>query len=57
MFICETKCPKCGKEMCSYHHFYIYDKEKEIEICKRCLNKRKVRRMFVKVKGETIVVD
>jgi len=63
MFLCETegimKCPKCKKEITSFHHYYIYDKgdKKVIEICKECYEKRKVHRMNVRVKGETIVID
>ena len=56
MFIGET-CPKCKKPIDSFHHYYIYDNNKIIEICKECMNKRKVRRMFVKVKGKTRVID
>lgn len=51
------KCPKCKKEMDSFHHYYIHDKNKVIEICKDCLNKRKVHRMCTRVKGKTIVID
>ena len=57
MFHCETKCPKCGKEMDSFHHYYIHDKDKVIEICKDCLNKRKVHRIFFKIQGKTRVID
>ena len=56
MFISET-CPKCGKEMDSFHHYYIHDKDKVIEICKDCLNKRKVHRTFFKIQGKTRVID
>ena len=52
-----NKCPKCGKEIVSFHHYYIHDKDKVIEICKDCLNKRKTHRMFVKIKGKTRVID
>jgi len=53
-------CPKCGKEMCPYHHYYVSDEEdknKIIEICKDCLNKQKIHRMFFKIKGKTRVID
>ena len=34
-------CPKCDKEMCPYHHYYVSDDKGEIiEICKKCLDKR-----------------
>ena len=51
------KCPKCKKPMDVFHHYYIYDGKKVIEICKECLNKQKTHRMFVRVKGKTIVID
>ena len=52
-------CPECGGEMCPYHHYYVTDKKtlKLIEICKKCYRKRQVRRMCVRVKGKTIVID
>jgi len=51
-----NKCPKCGKPMCPYHHYYIYE-SKVIEVCKECMNKQKQHRMFIKVQGKTRVVD
>ena len=51
------KCPKCNKKMDSFHRYFINENDHVIEICKECLNKRKVRRMFVKVKGQTRVID
>jgi hypothetical protein len=58
MLNCET-CPKCGKEMDSFHHYLVYDKDlgKVIEICKECLNKQKQHRMFTKIQGKTRVID
>ena len=50
------KCPKCGKEIDSFHHYYIYE-DKVIEICKECYKKRQARRNCVRVKGKTIVID
>jgi len=50
------KCPKCGKEMDSFHHYYIYE-NKVIEICKKCYRKLQVHRMNTRVKGKTIVID
>ena len=51
------KCPKCKEEMDVFHHYYIYEKDKVIEICKECLNKKKAHRMFIKVEGKTRVID
>jgi len=53
------KCPECGKEMYPYKHYYIYDKEKnkEVEICRKCYGKRQIHRSFVKVQGKTRVID
>jgi len=52
-----NKCPICKKEMDSFHHYFVYEKGKVIEICKECLDKRTVHRMFIKVQGKTRVID
>jgi len=52
------QCPKCGKEMDAFHHYYVADEKcKVIEICKECLNKKEAHRMFIKVQGKTRVID
>jgi len=51
------KCPKCKKEITSFHHYFVHEDGKVIEICKECYRKRKVHRMNVRVKGKTIVID
>lgn len=52
-----NKCPECGEEMNSFHHYYVYKEGKVIEICKKCLDKRTVHRIFIKVQGKTRVID
>jgi len=56
MLSSETKCPKCKRELDSFHHYFIYE-DKVIEVCKECYRKKQVHRMNVKVKGKTIIVD
>lgn len=38
----ELKCPECGGKMYSYEQYYKFNKNKPIQICKRCSNKRQI---------------
>ena len=51
-------CPKCKKEIHSFHRYFVFDKDtdKVIEVCEKCYKKRQVRAVFSRVVRGTKVV-